>query len=134
MRPSPTSASDISWPCDPVLSCLQFFFFFLHQYSQLPAPTCQLLPASYIVYLSGTVFVSFCHCEKHSGKYKERRIYLIHGFRNKSLSYGEGIAKKSSSLVNHVGRVWPRAAPVVAPGSRESQRKHGQENVGVEHR
>lgn len=38
---------------------------------------------------------------------------MVLDLRNMSISY-EGIAKQSISLVNHMGKMWPRAVLVVA--------------------
>lgn len=47
---------------------------------------------------------------------------MVRDLRNMSISY-EGIAKQSISLVNHMGKMWPRAVLVVAARKqRESDR------------
>lgn len=47
---------------------------------------------------------------------------MVCDLRNMSISY-EGIAKQSISLVNHMGKMWPRAVLVVAARKqRESER------------
>lgn len=97
-------ASDVSWPWD--LSPVSFKF--LHRYSQLSAPICLYCPLHTIecdcheLYLSP--FVTVIKCKTQQGR---KDLF------GSCFSYGEGVAKQCSSLVNRAGRVWPRAAPVV---------------------